>query len=185
MSTRSLIGIQREDDKFECIYCHSDGYLTYNGAMLLDHYSDKEKVEELLKLGSISILERKLEPNPDMPHSFDYDKRQDDVVVAYTRDRGDKMEPSFFVSLEEMSDYGWIEYSYFLDLKNNWKYIKNPDKKIRDVKQDLEKEYSSMKIKRPKDFYGYWTDRTLKEEREKQQKEIKDKSKKKKTDIEM
>ena len=48
MSTRSLIGIQREKDKFEVIYCHSDGYPTYNGAMLLDHYSDKEKVEKLL-----------------------------------------------------------------------------------------------------------------------------------------
>ena len=50
MSTRSLIGIQREKDKFEVIYCHSDGYPTYNGAMLLDHYSDKEKVERLVSL---------------------------------------------------------------------------------------------------------------------------------------
>ena len=52
MSTRSLISIQREKDTYECIYCHSDGYLTYNGAMLLDYYSDREKVEQLLKLGN-------------------------------------------------------------------------------------------------------------------------------------
>ena len=130
MSTRSLIGIQRDKDKFECIYCHSDGYPTYNGAMLLDHYSDKEKVEKLLKLGSISILAKNIEPNPELPHSFDYDKRQDDVVVAYTRDRGDEFEPSVMLTLDEMSDYGWIEYSYFLDLDNNWKYIKNPNKTI-------------------------------------------------------
>ena len=171
MSTRSLIGIQRDKDKFECIYCHSDGYLSYNGAMLLDHYSDKEKVEKLLKLGSISLLERKLEPNPEQEHSFCFNKRQEDVVVAYTRDRGDEMEPSVTLSLDKMSDYGWIEYSYFLDLDNKWKYIKNPDKTIRDVKEDLDKEYKSMKIKRPKDFYGFWTEETLKKERKRQQEE--------------
>ena len=55
MSTRSLIGIQREKDKFEVIYCHSDGYPTYNGAMLLDHYSDKEKVEILRIFGVLTI----------------------------------------------------------------------------------------------------------------------------------
>ena len=183
MSTRSLIGIQREKDKYECIYCHSDGYLTYNGAMLLDHYSDKDKVEKLLKLGSISILERNIEPNPDKPHSFDYDKRQDDVVVAYTRDRGDELEPSVFLSLEEMSDYGWIEYSYFLDLDNNWKYIKNPNKKIRDVKEDIDKEYKDMKINRPEGFYGFWTEKSIKAEREKQQKPIKDKQNKSDTEM--
>lgn len=171
MSTRSLIGIQRDKDKFECIYCHSDGYLSYNGAMLLDHYSDKEKVEKLLKLGSISLLERKLEPNPEQEHSFCFNKRQEDVVVAYTRDRGDEMEPSVTLSLDKMSDYGWIEYSYFLDLDNKWKYIKNPDKTIRDVKEDLDKEYKSMKIKRPKDFYGFCTEETLKKERKRQQEE--------------
>ena len=183
MSTRSLIGIQREKDKYECIYCHSDGYLTYNGAMLLDHYSDKDKVEKLLKLGSISILERNIEPNPDKPHSFDYDKRQDDVVVAYTRDRGDELEPSVFLSLEEMSDYGWIEYSYFLDLDNIWKYIKNPNKKIRDVKEDIDKEYKDMKINRPEGFYGFWTEKSIKAEREKQQKPIKDKQNKSDTEM--
>jgi hypothetical protein len=171
MSTRSLIGIQRDKDKFECIYCHSDGYLSYNGAMLLDHYSDKEKVEKLLKLGSISLLERKIEPNPDQEHSFCFNKRQEDVVVAYTRDRGDEMEPSVMLTLDKMSDYGWIEYSYFLDLDNKWKYIKNPDKTIRDVKEDLDKEYKSLKIKRPKDFYGFWTDEALKKERKRQQEE--------------
>ena len=183
MSTRSLIGIQREKDKFEVIYCHSDGYPTYNGAMLLDHYSDKEKVEKLLKLGSISILARNIEPNPDLPHSFDYDKRQDDVVVAYTRDRGDEFEPSVMLTLDEMSDYGWIEYSYFLDLDNNWKYIKNPNKTIRDVREDIDKEYKSMKIDRPEGFYGFWTEKSIKAEREKQQKAIKDKQKKSDTEM--
>lgn len=176
MSTRSLISIQREDDKYECIYCHSDGYLTYNGAMLLDHYSDKEKVEKLLKLGNLSLLERKIEPNPDSPHSFDYDKRQEDVVVAYGRDRGETNQESKIFTFDEMMDYGWIEYIYILDKKNNWKYLKPPNRELKDVKKDLEKEYKSMKIKRPKDYYGFWSEKRLIEERKKQKKQKRHKS---------
>ena len=37
MSTRSYIAKQIGDNQFHTIYCHSDGYLTHNGAMLLDH----------------------------------------------------------------------------------------------------------------------------------------------------
>ena len=48
MSTRSYICIENENKSISGIYCHSDGYLTYNGAMLLDHYSDREKVKELI-----------------------------------------------------------------------------------------------------------------------------------------
>ena len=54
MSTRSYICIENEDKSISGIYCHSDGYLTYNGAMLLDHYSDREKVKELISLGDLS-----------------------------------------------------------------------------------------------------------------------------------
>ena len=35
MSTRSSIGIKRKDGTIECIYCHSDGYLEYNGKLIL------------------------------------------------------------------------------------------------------------------------------------------------------
>ena len=91
MSTRSLIAMQIEEDKYRTIYCHSDGYLTYNGAMLLDYYNTPEKVKELIDLGSISFLAKKLNPDPSKPHSFNYDERQEDVVVAYGRDRGEKM----------------------------------------------------------------------------------------------
>ena len=42
MSTRSLICKQIDKNLYEAIYCHSDGYLTYNGAMLIDHYKDEE-----------------------------------------------------------------------------------------------------------------------------------------------
>ena len=70
-----------------------------------------------------------------------------------------------------------------MDLDNNWKYIKNPNKTIRDVREDIDKEYKSMKIDRPEGFYGFWTEKSIKAEREKQQKAIKDKQKKSDTEM--
>lgn len=48
MSTRSLIAKQIGEDAYLTIYCHSDGYLSYNGAMLIDHYNSEEKIDELI-----------------------------------------------------------------------------------------------------------------------------------------
>lgn len=169
MSTRSVIAIQRGDDKYECIYCHSDGYLTYNGAMLLDNYSDKEKLEKLIKLGDISCLNEKVEPDPSKPHSFDYSNRQEDVTVAYGRDRGDTDVQSKMLNLEKMKEWGWIEYIYIFDKNNEWQYSKYPFDEFETVKKGLDKEYKKLKIKRPKDFYGFWTDESLAKERKKQQ----------------
>lgn len=171
MSTRSVISIQRAEDEYECIYCHSDGYLTYNGAMLLDHYSDREKLEKLIALGNISCLNKEVEPNPNLPHSFDYDKRQEDVVVAYGRDRGESGQESLKLSLKEMLKWDWIEYFYVYDLNGEWKYTTNEDVDFKSVKEGLDKEYKSYGIKRPKDYYGFWTDESLKAERKKQAQE--------------
>ena len=54
MSTRSYICRENEDGTITGSYCHCDGYLTYNGAMLLDHYSTKERVDKLLSFGNMS-----------------------------------------------------------------------------------------------------------------------------------
>ena len=102
MSTRSYICIENEDKSISGIYCHSDGYLTYNGAMLLDHYSDREKVKELISLGGLSTLLPKLHPDKSKPHSFDYDKRQEDVCVFYGRDRGESGNEAHEVVLEDI-----------------------------------------------------------------------------------
>ena len=39
MSTRSFIAKQIGKDAYLTVYCHSDGYLTYNGALLLGCYN--------------------------------------------------------------------------------------------------------------------------------------------------
>lgn len=170
MSTRSLIAIQREEDKYEAIYCHYDGYLTYNGAMLIDHYQDKEKLEKLIQLGDISCLAENVEPDPNFPHSFD-GERQVDVVVAYGRDRGEKNINSRMMNMKELKESieTDIDYVYIFDTNNNWKYLSYSQKEqLRDVEEDLEKEYKYMGIKRPKDFYGFMTDEEIQKEKKKQ-----------------
>ena len=56
MSTRSHIGIWNEDGSLDVIYCHWDGYPSYNGALLLHHYQAPEKIRELIAPGDISSL---------------------------------------------------------------------------------------------------------------------------------
>lgn len=51
MSTRSHIGIRNEDGSPDVIYCHRDGYPSYNGTVLFHHYQAPEKIRELIALG--------------------------------------------------------------------------------------------------------------------------------------
>lgn len=169
MSTRSLICIKRDKEHYEAIYCHSDGYLTFNGQMLFDNYKDREKVEKLISLGNISCLAENVEPDPTKPHSFDYSERQDGVVVAYGRDRGEEEQESVIQTLKELKKWGWIEYIYVFDEKNQWKVAEYPFDKFKSVETELDKYYKSIGIKHPEGFYGFWTDETIKREKKRQE----------------
>ena len=70
MSTRCAIGMKRENGEVAAIYCHNDGYPEGVGAILGRWYRNAEKVEALLKLGSISSLGAKLEPEAGAEHAF-------------------------------------------------------------------------------------------------------------------
>lgn len=169
--TSSFIAVQRDDDVYEGIYCNLDGYLTHNGAILLDHYQDRNKLDKLIKLGNISELAEETDPDPNFEHSFDYDKRQEGVVVAYARDRGETGQESRKLTLSQLLNIRGANYVYVLDDNDKWLYLKTPAREFKDVKEDLDKEYKSMKIKRPKGYYGFWTPEKLKEERKKQNQE--------------
>lgn len=56
MGTRSRIALQNSDGSISSIYCHWDGYLSNNGKLLLEHYTDESKVRSLLALGDLSSL---------------------------------------------------------------------------------------------------------------------------------
>jgi len=56
MGTRSRIGIELSDSSIMSVYCHWDGYPSFNGRVLRDHYTTVEKVRELIDGGNISAL---------------------------------------------------------------------------------------------------------------------------------
>ena len=102
MSTRSTIAIRRLDGSMTKIYCHWDGYIEYNGVILQRYYNTPEKIEELLALGNISSLREKVNPTTDT-HSFE--TPEDNVVVAYHRDRGEEFSQ---VANEQMEEYNYV-----------------------------------------------------------------------------
>lgn len=131
MSTRSNIAIKRKDGTYEKIYCHSDGYLEYNGKILDLYYKNEEKINNLINLGDISLLGFRVNPDPSIIHSFDYNERQDGVTVAYGRDRNEDNvskktydnEEKFLNSFKDT----WCEYVYMYDEENReWLFSKIP-----------------------------------------------------------
>ena len=61
MSTRSYIAKKQPDETFKAVYCHFDGYPEGVGQTLVDSFTDENKVDKLLKLGSLSYLRDDIE----------------------------------------------------------------------------------------------------------------------------
>ncbi len=56
MGTRSRIGKLNDDGTVTSIYCHWDGYPSWTGRILLEHWNDHQRVDQLLSLGDLSGL---------------------------------------------------------------------------------------------------------------------------------
>lgn len=56
MGTQSSISTLRRDGKYIGIDCFLDGFLDYNGCILLKCYTTQSKVEELISLGHLYCL---------------------------------------------------------------------------------------------------------------------------------
>jgi hypothetical protein len=83
-------------DKVKSIYCHWDGYLEHNGAILQEHY-DSAKANNLVALGDLSSLRA----NIGEKHAFSqfelpadeveaFKALTEDMCTFYGRDRGEK-----------------------------------------------------------------------------------------------
>ena len=113
MSTRSNIGIKRKNGNVEVVYCHNDGYLSYNGKMLLDNYQNLDKVNSLIDLGDMSYLKEDIES-----------------TFFYGRDREEEnTDKRIYDNLKDYLnkvDSLFIEYIYLFDeAKNKWEYTKS------------------------------------------------------------
>ena len=121
MGTRSMIAIQNPYNKtVRAVYCHWDGYLEHNGAILQKHYAASPKVNNLIALGDLSSLR----PEIGIQHAFSsldvpkaeqeaYDKEHGNSCTFYTRDRGEDAPFKVFDTLSKACDhYTWSDYFY-------------------------------------------------------------------------
>ena len=111
MSTRSTITFKKADGTKTSIYCHYDGYIEGVGVTLQLAYNTADKVKALMSLGDLSSLGYYTEPKTST-HSFN--APENDVCVAYHRDRGEPFRQS----------HGVNDYNYTFDEKKGVWYVK-------------------------------------------------------------
>ena len=109
MATRSNIGIENENGRVNAIYCHWDGYPEYVGKILKENYSDRNKLQQLLELGDISVLKEDL-----------------NKVEAYYRDLCKTYYPPVeHLNIDSVSRLVGYEYGYVLTKEGEWLTFEN------------------------------------------------------------
>jgi hypothetical protein len=119
MATRSRIGIVNEDGTVTSVYCHWDGGISHNGKILYRHYKEREKVKQLISLGSLSYLGEDVDPGEGVPHSFLHPA--EGVTVAYHRDRGEPMRTETHNSEAEFFRNENLDYLYLFGSDGEWR----------------------------------------------------------------
>jgi hypothetical protein len=109
MATRSYIGVRNTDASVDYIYCHFDGYPEHNGAILREHYSNINRVNELLNLGDLSVLGKFI------GEKMDFNKRVQDTCLAYGRDRGESNVSKKNSGYDELITNQNVDYVYIFD----------------------------------------------------------------------
>ena len=118
MGTRSTIALEFADGTVQQVYCHWDGYLSHNGEILRDHYSDPFKLAELISIGDLSSLA----PSIDKPAGHSFDSPVDGHTVFYGRDRGESgCNARKFKNLQDyFRNCQDEEYDYILTRNTGW-----------------------------------------------------------------
>ncbi|MGL5717011.1 MAG: hypothetical protein ACRCX2_28605 [Paraclostridium sp.] len=104
MSTRCVIGIERDNDMVEYVYCHWDGYINGGAGDTLKKHYDRGDMETLIANGDMSSLDEN-------PYKCKYYK--DDNPEG--NNGSSKTSTSLYFS--EM-DIRWSDYRYLLDKHN-------------------------------------------------------------------
>ena len=109
MATRSNIAYKTAEGKIRSVYCHWDGYVANNGKILLENYTDIEKIEALVALGSISSLGTELGEQQDFD---DRSSQKDEWTLAYHRDRGEQLVVNEYDDIpswiDDMEEYAYL-----------------------------------------------------------------------------
>lgn len=130
MGTRSTIALEFADGTVGVVYCHWDGYLSNNGKILLNSYTDPFKVRELIDNGDISSLGSDIGVKHlfDNPHRFDtpewqaYRDQYGDMCKFYIRDRNEEgCNARYFKDFADyVENHGYQEYEYILRTDGVW-----------------------------------------------------------------
>jgi hypothetical protein len=122
MATRSTIALEFADGTIGQVYCHWDGYLSNNGKILQEYYSNPFILRDLIDLGSLSSLR----PTIGTKHPFsmfeanmtqdEYANLYRDMCTFYERDRGERSaDATYFKDYEHfLVDGQEEEYDYIL-----------------------------------------------------------------------
>lgn len=131
MATRSTIALEFADGTIGQVYAHWDGYLSHNGKILFENYSNPFVLRDLIDLGDISSLKTTI--GTKHPFSmYEANMTQDefanlyrDMTTFYGRDRGEVYTKArYFNNYEHfLVDGQREEYDYILrnvDGKATW-----------------------------------------------------------------
>jgi hypothetical protein len=123
MATRSTIALEFADGTIGQVYCHWDGYLSNNGKILQEYYTNPFIVRDLIDLGGLSSLR----PTIGTKHPFshydvegmtvvEYSNLYRDMCVFYGRDRGEgQSDATYFKDFADYRANGQQEeYDYIL-----------------------------------------------------------------------
>ena len=116
MATRSTIALEFADDTVGQVYCHWDGYLSHNGKILLENYSDPFKLRSLIDLGDLSVLAAEIGTK------HDFEARVEGVCTFYGRDRDENdTQAKYFDNFEDYAaNHQTEEYEYILRKDGQW-----------------------------------------------------------------
>lgn len=118
MATRSTIALEYADGTVDCVYCHWDGYLSRNGKILMEHWQNPFKVQEMMDLGAMSVLG----PNIGKKHDFNDHPHDRNDSTFYGRDRGESdVSAKRFASFQDyVENHQYEEFEYILRTDGNW-----------------------------------------------------------------
>lgn len=144
MATRGTIAIELKDGKVKQVYSYWDNYLSHNGAILLEHYSDPTKLEALIDLGDISSLAPEVgekHPFSVLECNMDYDQYQalyGDMTTFYGRDRGETgIDAKTFFDFEMYRlSAEFEEYNYILRNTGQW-YVSFSNRSFHELDEEM------------------------------------------------
>jgi hypothetical protein len=121
MATRSTIAKLNPDGSLTSVYCHWDGYPDGVGATLRQHYTNPSKIDQLLALGDLSVLDAEI------GDSNDFENRVEGICLFYGRDRAE----TDVAACTHVSIEAWLvfrsdcEYAYLWnDGREEWETFK-------------------------------------------------------------